>query len=194
MRMRQVSSWRSNDSRSDGASLMSGSGADRLASPLTGATPPSRGRQLRGGLRAVALEVGKRDGRDRRRPGRVFGVVEGELGCHRPVGARAAQRDAQRLEGMTERVVDGRALEAAVRHAIVATPVAADAVALPLGVLHQGAIGGGIALIGQQVAGALPAEDVVRRIAPRGALVALVAGEEVEVQARVIEGPAPTPA
>src|SRR5262249_49333087 len=49
---------------------------------------------------------------------------------------------------------------------------------------------GRIALVGQQVTGTLPAEHVERRIAPRRALVGLVAREEVQEQGRVVEGPA----
>ena len=49
----------------------------------------------------------------------------------------------QRLERMSEGIIDRRSLESAVRHAVVATGVASDAVTVPLGILHQGAVGGG---------------------------------------------------
>ena len=88
---------------------------------------------------------------------------------------------------MTEGIVDGRALETAMRHAVVATGVLADAVAFPLGVLDERLIARRIALVGQQIAGPLPAEHVVRGIAPRRALIGLIAREEIEEQARMIE-------
>src|SRR5579871_1780818 len=91
---------------------------------------------------------------------------------------------------MCERVIDGRVLESAVSHAVVACGIAANAVAVPLRVLHQRAEGRRVALVRQQVTGPLPTEDVVGRGAPGRALVRLVAGEEVEEQARVIERPA----
>ena len=92
---------------------------------------------------------------------------------------------------MPEQVIDRRALETAVGHAVVAARIAADAVAVPLRVLHQRAKARRIALVRHQIARPLPAEYVVGRIAPRRALVALVAGEEIQVQRRVVEQPAP---
>src|SRR5208283_967967 len=90
---------------------------------------------------------------------------------------------------MAERVVDGRSLEPAVRHAVVAARISADTVAIPVGVLDERAIRRRIAFIGQQIARSLPAEYVVRRIAPWRALVALVAGEKIQEKSGMIERP-----
>src|SRR6185503_19388130 len=46
----------------------------------------------------------------------------------------------------------------------------------------------------EQIARPLPAEDVARRVAPWRAAVFLVAGEEIEEQARLAEGPGATAA
>src|SRR5262249_8611908 len=70
--------------------------------------------------------------------------------------------------------------------------VVADAVAVPGGVLHQLAEGRGVAFA-QQVAGLLPAEHRARRVAPRRAMIGLVAGEEVQEHHRLAERP-PAPA
>ena len=70
-------------------------------------------------------------------------------------------------------------LVAAMRHAVGALLVAAGAVGIPVGGFHQLGEGLGVALA-EQIAGLLPAEDVARRHAPRGAVEFLVAGEEVE--------------
>src|ERR1700733_4640322 len=90
---------------------------------------------------------------------------------------------------MAERVVDSGAFEAAVRHAIVAARVLAHAVLVPLGVVDERTVARRIAFVGQEVAGPLPAENVVRRIAPRRALIGLVAGEKVQEQRGMIERP-----
>ena len=73
-------------------------------------------------------------------------------------------------------------------HAVGAFLVLADAVLVPLGGVHEFAEGRGIAL-SQQVAGLLPAEHGARRVAPRRALVGLVAGEEVQEVDRLAERP-----
>src|ERR1700732_4341022 len=96
-----------------------------------------------------------------------------------PRDARTAQRSFERLERMGERVGDRSPFEAAVRHAIVTARVAPHAVALPVRILHQGAIAGSAAFVGEQVARPLPAEDVVGGIAPGRALIGLVAGEKI---------------
>src|SRR5580658_383072 len=111
---------------------------------------------------------------------RTLLVGHGGIGRHRSGGARPAQRYGQCLERMAEGVIDGRAFEAAVRHAVVARRVTPDPIRLPVGLLHELAEGVSMAFIGQQVTGALPAEDIEGRGAPRSALVRLIAGEEVQ--------------
>src|SRR5271165_1864777 len=90
---------------------------------------------------------------------------------------------------MAERVVDRRALESTVRHTVVAARILADAVFFPLGVFDQGAVAWRISFIGEQVAGPLPSEYVVCRIAPGRALIGLVAGEKIQEKRRMIERP-----
>src|ERR1700733_1849669 len=90
---------------------------------------------------------------------------------------------------MTEGIIDCRALEAAMGHAVVALGIIADTVLAPLGVRDEGFVGGCVALIREQVAGTLPAEYVVGRIAPGRAGIGLVAGQEIQEQRGVIEGP-----
>src|SRR5712671_6488962 len=82
-----------------------------------------------------------------------------------------------------------RRLVAAMHHAIGALLVIAGAVAIPIGVVHEFAEALGVALA-EEIAGALPAEHVARRIAPWRAAVVLVAGEEIEEQRRLGEAPA----
>ncbi len=92
---------------------------------------------------------------------------------------------------MFERVLHGRALETAVSHAVVAPCIPADAIPAPVRVFDQRAVTGSVSLVGHEVTRPLPAEDVVGRVAPGRALIGLIAGQEVEKQARVIESPAP---
>src|SRR5262249_47630927 len=88
---------------------------------------------------------------------------------------RLAERP-ERAEGL----VDGGGLVPAVHHAVPALLVPALApVALPLGGLHQLAEGLGVALL-EQIARALPPEDVEGGVAPRGALVVVLAHQEAE--------------
>src|SRR6201989_904918 len=89
---------------------------------------------------------------------------------------------------MRERVERGGRLVAAMRHAVGTLLILAGAVGIPVGGLHQLLEGLGVAFA-EQIAGLLPAEDVARRHAPRGALIGLVAGEEVEEQAGMHEVP-----
>src|SRR6266851_1981020 len=93
---------------------------------------------------------------------------------------------------MVDRIDNSGRLIAAVHHAIGAFLVIAGAVRIPVGLLHQLPEGFRIAFA-EQIARALPAEVIARRVAPRGAAVGLVAGEEIEEQARLVERPA-TPA
>src|SRR4029079_4478770 len=62
------------------------------------------------------------------------------------------------------------------------------AVGIPVGGLHQLLEGLGVALA-HEVAGLLPAEHGAGRIAPRRAVIGLVAGQEVEEQAGLAERP-----
>src|SRR5258705_11329277 len=80
--------------------------------------------------------------------------------------------------------VDGGGLVAAVHHAVLALFVAGlAAVLLPARRLHQLLERRRVALL-QQVAGALPAEEVVGRVAPRRALELLLAHEELQEERR----------
>src|SRR5437879_6069624 len=89
-----------------------------------------------------------------------------------------------------ERVIHGGRLVPAVHHAVAALLVAAAApVVLPAGGLEQLLEGGRVALL-EEVAGTLPAEDVVGRIAPRRALEFLLAHEELQEERRLVEPPA----
>src|SRR3954468_16844146 len=74
-------------------------------------------------------------------------------------------------------------------HAVGALLVVAGAVGVPIGVVHQLLEGLGVTFA-EQVAGLLPAEHRARRVAPRRAVVLLVAGQEVEEHARLAERPA----
>src|SRR6516162_6603222 len=88
-----------------------------------------------------------------------------------------------------EGVVDRGRLVSAVHHAVAALLVAtAPTVVLPAGRLEQILERGGVALL-KQIAGTLPAEDVVGRVAPRRALELLLAHEELQEQRRLIEPP-----
>src|SRR5215475_4544830 len=105
--------------------------------------------------------------------------VERDLGCHLALGAESAERHPCRLQWMLDRVHDRRRLIPTMHHTIGTLLVIAGAVGVPVGFLHQLLERLRVALA-EQIAGALPAEIVSRRIAPRGATVGLVAGEEVE--------------
>src|SRR5271156_3218838 len=151
--------------------------------------PPSAGRRhSRGILGLAALDLGHRDGGDRGMAG-PFGIANRQLGRHRTRELGSSQGGQERLERVTEGIVHGRTLEPAMRHAVVATGILADTVPLPLRILDERLVSRGIALVGEQVAGPLPAEQVVCGIAPRRALIGLIAGEEIQEQAGMIEGP-----
>src|SRR5665213_864554 len=120
---------------------------------------------------------------------RTVAVGNGQFARQRPRYARSEKRGFQGLQRVTERVIYCGALEATVCHAVVAPRVLADAIVLPLRTVDQRSIGWRVAFIRKQIAGPLPAEYVKRRIAPRRTLVALIAGEKIEKQRRVIEGP-----
>src|SRR5215211_6333266 len=77
-------------------------------------------------------------------------------------------------------------------HAVGAFLVVAGAVGIPVGLLHQLLEGLGVAFA-EQIAGTLPAEIVAGRIAPGRAAIGLVAGEKIEKQAGLVEGPAALP-
>src|ERR1700733_1169109 len=97
---------------------------------------------------------------------------------------------------MSKGIVDGGAFEAAVRHAVIAAWVAADAVLFPLRLFYQRPVGRRVALVSEQITGSLPTEHVVGGIAPRRALIGLIAGKEIQEQTGMIEGPgasAPAP-
>src|SRR5947209_16272235 len=74
-------------------------------------------------------------------------------------------------------------------HAVCAFFIAAGAVAVPIRGFHQFLEGLHVAFT-EQVAGLLPAKDIARRHSPGRAVIGLVAGEEIEEEAGVDEGPA----
>src|SRR4030081_1651807 len=76
---------------------------------------------------------------------------------------------------------DGARLVAAVRHAVVTAWILASAEILPVGGLEQFGVSLGVT-VGQQVARTLPAEQRVRRNAPRRAREVPLALEEVKEQ------------
>src|SRR5258708_616453 len=77
-------------------------------------------------------------------------------------------------------------------HAVCALLIFADTVLLPLGVIHQFPECLHISFA-KQITRLLPAENVSSRHAPGGALISLVAGQEVEKQIGLGEGPSPAP-
>src|SRR6185312_11699953 len=119
--------------------------------------------------------------------GRALPVERDLLG---PVafGGNAAHGDAERLQRVVHRVDHGCRLIAAMHHAVGAFLVVAGAVSVPIGLFHQLLEALGIAFA-QEIAGTLPAEIVARRIAPRRAVIVLVAGEEIEKERRLAERP-----
>ena len=125
----------------------------------------------------------------RGRCGHVDGVVH-----HGASGPGTLQSHAQCLEWMGQGIADRRALVARVHHAVIALGVSAAAVVFPSGVLHQLAEAARVALVHQKIAGPLPTEHVAGRIAPRRAFVALIAGQEIQKQARLVKAPAPVTA
>ena len=78
-------------------------------------------------------------------------------------------------------------------HAVAALGISAHAVTVPVGLVHERLESGRVAFADEQVARPLPTEHVARGIAPGSALVTLVAGQEIQVKARVVERPAPAP-
>src|ERR1700691_3936164 len=180
MRTRQVSSC------APKSSVLAGSSCARSAASFTRVRPGRSPASC--ALAAHALDFAQGDCRDCRRT-RAGGVLDGEVGRHRPRNARSAHPDLQRLERMAECIIDRSALESAMRHAVVAARILADAVFIPLGVLDQRPVARRIAFIRQEIAGPLPTENVVSGVAPGRALIGLIAGEEVQEQRRVIERP-----
>src|SRR5258708_1544679 len=140
-------------------------------------------------LPAHALDLTQRDRGNRGTISGADGVFDGQVGRHRAGDARPAHPDLQGLERMAERIVDRRALESAMRHAVVAARILADAVSFPFGVIDQRPVARRIPLIGEQIARSLPTEQVVGGIAPRRALIGLVAGEKIQEQSGMIERP-----
>ena len=80
----------------------------------------------------------------------------------------------KRADGISDGVHYRRRFETAVDHAVCTPMVIADSVIFPGGGFHQFPIGGGMAVT-DQVAGALPAENVAGRGSPWGAGKRLVA-------------------
>jgi len=112
--------------------------------------------------------------------GRWFSIgISGAIG---PLVLIPRQAIASALSGMLHHGVGRGRLVAAMRHAVRAFFVAAGAVGVPVGGLHQFRERLGVAFA-EQVARLLPAEDVARRHAPRRAVEFLVAGEEVQKHA-----------
>src|ERR1035441_5590303 len=107
------------------------------------------------------------------------------VGIQLEVSARHGQEALYRAEAVDDR----RGLIAATDHAVGALGVAAGhAIVFPGGGFEQLLVTLGVALL-EQIAGLLPAEDVIGRHAPRRALVIAVAHQEFEKQRRHIELP-----
>src|SRR5581483_8520515 len=104
------------------------------------------------------------------------------------VGAGAAQRRSDRFQRVLRRIHRRRRLVAAMHHAVGAFLVVARAVGIPIGLFHQLLEGLGIAFA-EEITGPLPTEIVARGIAPGGAVIALIAGEEIEEERRFAERP-----
>jgi hypothetical protein len=115
-------------------------------------------------------------------------AIERNLGRHLALGLDAADHVGERLERVLEGVLHRGRLETRMDHAVGALLVIADAVGVPIGALHQLLEGLGVAFA-EQIAGLLPAEHGAGRIAPRRAVIGLVAGQEVEEQAGLAERP-----
>jgi len=77
-----------------------------------------------------------------------------------------------------------------VGHAISALGVLGVPVLIPRCLLHQRFEAGRVAFIDQEVTGLLPTEDITGRVTPRGTVIALVAGQEIEVKTGMVEVPA----
>src|SRR5262249_39708716 len=121
----------------------------------------------------------------------VFGrtlFIERNFRRHRALGAHAAHGDGERLPRTSYRVLHRRRLVAAVDHAVRALLIVTGAVGIPVGRFHQLAEGAHVAFA-HEIPGALPAEHRASRITPRRAAVFLIAGEEIEEQARLAERP-----
>src|SRR5581483_9767893 len=120
------------------------------------------------------------------------GILDRRLRRESTVGLRSAEKNAQRLQRVIDRVVHGGRFIAAMRHTVRTFRIVAGAVRVPIGLFEQCFEARRVAFVDEQIARPLPAEYVARRIAPRRAAIGLIAGEKVEIQARVVERP-PTP-
>src|SRR6185312_6259964 len=186
MRRRQCSSWAPN------APSPADSFGMTCRAPDASFTPDLRrltqlGRLAHVGLAIGALDLGYRHRGDGTRGSDAITIENRRIGCHRTAQPGSTQGHAERLDRMRERIVHCRALEPAMRHAVVTGGVASHAIVIPRGILHQRLECWRITLVSQQITGPLPAEDVVGRRAPGRALIILVAGEKVEEQPGVIE-------
>src|SRR6202789_4420221 len=183
MRSRQTSSCAPN------ASMLAESSCTRMRRSAASFTRLGRRRTPASrALPAHALDLAQ--GNFRHRPvAQTGGVLDGQVRRDGARDSRPAHPDCQCLERVAERVVDRRALEAAMRHAVVAARVLAHAVFFPLGVLDQRSVGRRVSLVREQITGPLPTEHVIGWIAPRRALIGLVAGEKIQEQRGMIERP-----
>src|SRR5213593_2271276 len=112
-----------------------------------------------------------------------------DITCSEPASHRRGDGISEAAPG-GEGVVHGRGLVAAVDHTVTALFVAALlAVAFPPRGLQQLLEGRRVPLL-EEVAGTLPAEDVVGRVPPRCALEVARAHEELEEEGRLVELPA----
>ena len=96
------------------------------------------------------------------------------------VGPRAAQIDPKGLDGVAERILNGRRLKTTMEHAVGTLGISAISVILPHRLFHQGLETRGIAFLRQQIARPLPAKDIPRWVPPGGARVGLVSRQKVE--------------
>jgi hypothetical protein len=80
------------------------------------------------------------------------------------------------------------------RHAVGAFWVVARAITIPVRFFKQSFKRRRVALVYEQIAGPLPTQHVTCRVTPGCTTVALVAGEKIQKQARVVKPPLVLPA
>ena len=115
-------------------------------------------------------------------------AFEWNIRRHRAGCSDTHDRGSGDLPRLAHGVDNGACFEARVHHAVGTLFVIAGAVVVPRGVVHQLFICLGVALA-EQIARALPAKDGARRIAPRRALIGLIAREKIEEQCRLENRP-----
>ncbi len=108
------------------------------------------------------------------------GLISNVILRHRAIGPRAPKINVKRFHGMCQSVMDRRSFETAVEHAVGAFGISIHAIVAPIGLIHQGFEAFGIAFVYQQITRLLPTEDIPCGVPPGGALISLVARQEIE--------------